>query len=157
MTSCVGISLLVCRALPSVAGEGGVVPSFCVLFLHPVDPVTGARASYSAWAVRRPRPKRALSLPLSLSPPQLEQTRAVHVTSHPTEQAVDSGGAWPARGLNSRSLFMRHTHPRARLHGELGVFKSGTNILTFPDMSMLYYSYMLHTCTLYFTAPPNEL
>lgn len=27
----------------------------------------------------------------SLSPPQLERTRVVHVTSHPTEQAVDSG------------------------------------------------------------------
>lgn len=107
-----------------------------------MDPVTGARAPCCVWAVRRPQPKaRSLTVPrrlsTSLSPPQLERTRAVHVTSRPTNKRQAPEGAWPAGGLNPRSLFMRHTHPRARLRGELGVFKASTNILTFPDMPML--------------------
>lgn len=130
-------------ALLSVGGGGGVVPSsVCTFFFfHPVDPVTGARAPCCVWG-RETSTSNARSLTASrclspsLSPPQLERTRAVHVTSHPTNKRQALKGAWPVGGLNSRSLFMRHTHPRARLRGELGVFKSSTNILTFPDMPM---------------------
>lgn len=109
--------------------------SFSVyFFFYPVDPVTGARASYCVWAVRGPRPKRALSLHLSWNGHGQFTWRHT-----PRNKLSALAWAWPARSLNARSLFMRHTHPRARLRGELGVFESGTSILTFPDMSVLHF------------------
>lgn len=93
-------------------GGGGVVSSFCLyFFLHPVDPVTGARAPICVWVWASS----------SLSLPQLERTRAVHVTSHSTAQATGEGRGGVAWELSSCSLFMRHAYPRARLW-ELGVF-----------------------------------
>lgn len=59
--------------------------------------------------------------PFSLSLSQLERTRAVHVTSHAIEQAIQAGGAGLTTDLNSPSLFMRHTYPRARLRGEQAI------------------------------------
>lgn len=76
--------------------EERVVSSFsvCTFFfflLHPVDPVTGARASVCVWAARRPRPT-VLSVFLS----QLERTWAAGVTSRPAEQTSEAReGAGP--------------------------------------------------------------
>lgn len=69
------------------AEEEGVVSSFCLyFFLHPVDPVTGARA----WVClgRETSTSDRLLLPRA----QLERTRAVHVTSHLAEQATEARG-----------------------------------------------------------------
>lgn len=89
------------RSVLSVGGRRGRFLFLCQYFLHPVDPVTGARAQVCVWAARRPRP---FDRPLSLS--QLEQTRAVHVTSHLAEQASKARGRlWG--GLN-KSLVLAY-------------------------------------------------
>lgn len=66
MTSCVGISLLVCRALLSVAGEGGVVPSFCLLFFASGGSSHGC-TSFVLCLGRETTTSKACSLSLHLS------------------------------------------------------------------------------------------
>lgn len=126
MTSCVGISLLVWRSAVRRWRRRG--RSFCLYFFFSSGGSSHGCTGSVLCLGRETSTSKALSLSvssclsLSLSPPQLERTRAVHVTSHPTNKRQALKGAWPVGGLNSRSLFMRHTHPRARLHGELGCF-----------------------------------
>lgn len=56
---------------------------FCIRWIQ--SRVHGLRTVFGPWDDH-------VQSVLSLAPPQLERTRAVHVTSHPTEQAADSGG-----------------------------------------------------------------
>lgn len=83
MTSCIGVSLLCCRALLSVAGGGGVVSSFSVCTFFCIR-----------WIQSRAHEPRSVfgpsDRPLSLSLSQLERTRAVHVTSRLAEQTSEA-------------------------------------------------------------------
>ena len=82
MTSCIGVSLLCCRALLSVAGGGGVVSSFSVCTFFVSGGSSHGRTSLGLCLVR--------PTVLSLSLSQLERTRAVHVTSRLAEQTSEA-------------------------------------------------------------------
>lgn len=109
------VVLLCC---PSRREEGGrSLLSVCTFFLlHPVDPVTGARASFCVWAVRRPRPC-VLSLPISAGT-DTGSSRDVTPLQNKRSRSEFEGWAGLSTDLKSRSLLMRHTYPRARLRGE---------------------------------------
>lgn len=118
MTSCIGISLLSCRAaLLSVAeGGGGSFSSFCLYFFSVAS--GGSSHGRTSFVLCLGRATSTSERSPSLS--QLE--RHGHVTSHPYRTsgrgARAIGWAGLSADLKSRSLLMRHTYPRARLRGE---------------------------------------
>ena len=110
MTSCIGVCLLCCRALLSVAGGGGVVSSFSVCtFFFVSGGSSHGRTSLGLCLVR----PTVLSLSLSAG---TDTGSSRDVTPRGTNER-GAKGAVP--GFNRpRLLFMRHTYPRATLRVE---------------------------------------
>lgn len=98
MTSCIGISLLSCRALKSVVGGGGGRFFFLCLYFFASGGSSHGSTLFG--------PCDDHVLPSSLSLSQLERTRAVHVTSHSTAQAIEARGG----GARHRSLLAYIIH-----------------------------------------------
>lgn len=93
MTSCIGVSPLCCRALLSVGWREGVVSSFSVCTFFCIRWIQSR--AHGLGSVFGPRDVHVRQS--SLSRAQLERTRAVHVTSHLSEQAneareIEEGG-----------------------------------------------------------------
>lgn len=121
MTSCIGVSLLCCRALLSVVGGGG--GRFLFLCLYFFFASGGSSHGRTGFGLCLGRATSTSDRPLSLSFSDGTDTGSSRdVTPRGTsERGARGAGPGFNRPLGSRLLFMRHTFPRATHRGEQAV------------------------------------